>query len=455
MLTDIRKARLCVGIDIGTTTISALVYDIDNKQQVEGYTVPHSSYIASSDFSTQSVTVIMDRSKELLYNILDSYNVVCIGVTGQMHGIVYVDENGKAVSDLINWQDKRGDLPIENGESACQRIKKLTGVDVFTGYGLATHYYNLINGLIPEKAVGFVSIMDLFAMEICQIKKPVIHTSVASSFGLFDIKAGRFMTDKISMLGIDSGFLPEVTEKSLVIGDCKGIPVSVPIGDNQASFLGSVKENSDTVLVNIGTGSQISAVCDYVEPSKDTELRPFIEGKYLICGSALCGGFAYSMLESFFRSYVACAGMDNTPQYKIMNQLGAEAYERGEEGLTVDTFFSGKRSDPSLRGSIKNIDRVNFTPSALVLGVLKGMCNELYDLYASVPQKKSRIVASGGGVKKNDLLKRLLSDRFSMPVYINRSTEEAGAGAALFSAFATGKIDYVDGFSDYISYMEE
>jgi hypothetical protein len=42
-----------------------------------------------------------------------------------------------------------------------------------------------------------------------------------------------------------------------------------------------------------------------------------------------------------------------------------------------------------------------------------------------------------------------------MPVYINRSTEEAGAGAALFSAFATGKIDYVDGFSDYISYMEE
>ena len=193
MLTDIKKARLCVGIDIGTTTISALVYDIDNKQQVEGYTVPHSSYIASGDFSTQSVTVIMDRSKELLYNILDTYNVVCIGVTGQMHGIVYVNENGKAVSDLINWQDKRGDLPIENGESACQRIKKLTGVDVFTGYGLATHYYNLINGLIPEKAVGFVSIMDLFAMEICQIKKPVIHTSVASSFGLFDIKAGRFI----------------------------------------------------------------------------------------------------------------------------------------------------------------------------------------------------------------------------------------------------------------------
>ena len=448
--------ELTVGIDIGTTTVSASVYDLDNKSQLEAYSIPHNSYTTIGELSEQSVAVIMEKSTKFLDHILNTYDkIISIGITGQMHGIVYVDEMGNWVSDLINWQDKRGDIVLENGETACQRIKNITGVDISTGYGIATHYYNTLKGAVPKNAVGFVSIMDLFAMKICGIKKPIIHTSVAASFGLFDVKRGCFMTDKLSMLSIDNSFLPCVTGESLVIGKCRDIPVSVPLGDNQASFLGSVRENSDTILVNIGTGSQISAVGDYIEPTKDIELRPFIEEKYLICGSALCGGFAYSMLESFFRAYTVSAGMQDASQYKIMNQLGSEAYEKGEEGLLVDTSFSGKRSDPTLRGSIINIDRSNFTPSSLVLGVLKGMCNELYELYASVPERKKRIVASGGAVKKNALLKRLLSDRFSMPVYLNSAKEEASTGAALFAAFATGKIKYGSGFSEHISYTEE
>ncbi len=460
MTTDFKKIQkyrgLSVGIDIGTTTISAMVYDIDNKTQLEAYSIPHNSYTVSDAFSEQSASVIMEKAEKLLYHILDIYDeVVSIGITGQMHGIVYVDNEGNAVSNLINWQDKRGDMILDSGESACQIIRDITGEGISTGYGIATHYYNMVTGNVPNNAVGFLSIMDLFTMKICSIKKPIIHTSVAASFGLFDIKNGCFMTDKLLRLGIEESFLPSVTGQSIVIGSCRGIPVSVPLGDNQASFLGSVRENTDTILVNIGTGSQISTVGDYIEPSKDTELRPFIEGKYLICGSALCGGFAYSMLEEFFRAYAISAGMKNSSQYEIMNQLALEAYERGEEGLSVDTFFSGKRSDPHLRGSIKNIDRANFTPSALILGVLKGMCNELYELYISVPEQRKRIVASGGAVKKNDLLKRILSDVFNMPVYVNSAKEEAGAGAALFAAFATGKIEYGNGFSEYISYIKE
>ena len=401
MTNDFKKMQtcsaLCVGIDIGTTTISALVYDTYNKTQLEAYTIPHNSYTVSDIFSEQSVSVIMEKAEKLLYHILDTYdNVASIGITGQMHGITYVDGEGKAVSNLINWQDKRADMILDNGESTCQRIMRITGEGISTGYGIATHYYNMLTGNVPCNASGFVSIMDLFAMKICGLKKPIIHTSVAASFGLFDIKNGCFMTDKLSKLGIEESFLPSVTGKSLIIGKCREIPVSVPLGDNQASFLGSVCKTSDTILVNIGTGSQISTVGDYVETIKDTELRPFIEGKYLICGSALCGGFAYSMLEEFFRAYAVCIGLDNSSQYKIMNQLALEAYERGDEGLKVNTCFSGKRSDPHLRGSVQNIGRENFTPSALILGVLRGMCNELYDLYASVPEKRSCIVASGG-----------------------------------------------------------
>ena len=245
--------------------------------------------------------------------------------------------------------------------------------------------------------------------------------------------------------------MPEVTEKSLVIGRYREIPVCVPIGDNQASFLGSVDKNEDTMLLNIGTGSQISYVSDkYLDVDKELELRPFVEGKYLVCGSALCGGFAYSMLEEFFRSYTISLGIQEKSQYSVMDKLATQAFENGESGLLVDAYFCGKRSNPNLRGSIKEIDRYGFTPSALVLGVLNGMCNELYELYESVPDKKTHIVASGGAVKRTEILKAIIAKRFNASVTTSKIEEEAATGASLFSALAIGKISYNNGFGEYI-----
>ena len=115
--------------------------------------------------------------------------------------------------------------------------------------------------------------------------------------------------------------------------------------------------------------------------------------------------------------------------------------------------FFGKRSDPARRGSINNIDRQNFTPSALVLGVLRGMCNELYELYEGFEEKKTNIVASGGGVRQNEVLKKLIADRFGASVSVNAPHEEAATGAALFAAFVVGKAKYNNGFAEYINYI--
>ena len=444
--------KLAVGIDIGTTTISAVVYDIDNKEQLESYTIPHNSYVYSNVFSEQSVSIIMEKAEKLLNHILNSYeNIISIGLSGQMHGIIYIDADGNSVSNLINWQDKRADKSLADGKNVCQKILNKTGEHISTGYGIATHYYNMLNGNVPSEAVSFCSIMDYFGMKMCGLKKPIIHTSVAASFGLFDVKTGNFKHEKLSLLGISKEILPEVTDKSIIIGKCRDIPVSIALGDNQASFLGSVSQNKNTMLVNIGTGAQISAVSDYIESNGDIELRPLIEGKYLVCGSALCGGFAYSMLESFFKSYTVALGVEESSQYKVMNKLASSAYESGEDGLLVDVSFFGKRSDPNVRGSIKMIDRQNFTPSSLVLGVLNGMCNELYELYEAFPTRANKIIASGGAVRNISVLKKLIAKRFDASVSVNQIKEEASTGVALFSAFVTKKIRYNDGFLSYIS----
>ena len=78
------------------------------------------------------------------------------------------------------------------------------------------------------------------------------------------------------------------------------------------------------------------------------------------------------------------------------------------------------------------------------------MCAELYELYEQFSKKCTHIIASGGAVKKNEVLKLLIKDVFSMEVTENTFKEEAATGAALFSALALGKIDYKNGFSNYI-----
>ncbi len=450
------RGVLAVGIDIGTTTISAAIIDLDNKEQVDVFSVPHNSYVKNNVTSEQSVSVIIDKSKGLLDLIYRSYgNIVSIGITGQMHGIVYLNNDGEAVSNLINWQDKRGDIPTKDGMSVCQLIKKLTGEDIATGYGISTHYYNVLNGLVPQNTVGFCSIMDYLGMRLCNLKKPITHTSVAASFGAFDIKKECFKFDKLSVLGIKKEFLPNVTASNETVGMWNDIPVCVAIGDNQASFLGSVKNNRESLLVNIGTGSQISAVGDLADLGEGTECRPLINGDRLVCGSALCGGSAYALIEGFFRSYVKFGGLSDNSQYAIINELATKAYENGEQPLSVDTSFCGMRIDPMKRGAIKDIDLSNFTPSALILGVINGMSDELYKLYCAGRIKKSHIVASGGAIRKNDVLRKVLQDKFGMAVSVSSVKEEAATGAALFSAYAIGKIEYGDGFADYIQYIEK
>ena len=64
-------------------------------------------------------------------------------------------------------------------------------------------------------------------------------------------------------------------------------------------------------------------------------------------------------------------------------------------------------------------------------------------------------MASGGAVRKNHTLRRVLEDRFGMAVSVNSVKEEAATGAALFSAYSVGMIEYKDGFGDYIKYVQE
>ncbi len=427
-----------IGIDIGTTSICGVSIDAENGNMLKSVTKPNNSFI-KSDFSFERIQN-PDEIMKCVYEIveeLDLTDASAIGFSGQMHGIVYTDENGKAVSPLYIWQDERAAAEYKNGKSYAQTL------GCFAGYGLATDFYNEINGLIPEEAVSLCTIADYAVMQLCGLKKPLVHITNAASLGCFDIENNRFT--------IDNPRLPEVTSEFIAAGDYNGIPVCVALGDNQASFIGSVSDENNA-LINVGTGSQISWLTDTPVSADSVENRPFDGKRYLAAGCALCGGRAYAMLEGFFREIANLASENKTESfYSALDRL---LENKKETTLKADCRFCGTRNDPAVRGGIYNLSENNFTASDFALAVLNGMAGELYDMYKNGGKSAEKLVCSGNGMRKNAPLRRITSEMFGCEIKIPLYAEEASFGAALAASVACGISLNIDEACKLIKYTE-
>lgn len=429
------RKELYLGMDIGTTTISAVVIDGCDGALVASRTVKSEADIPASNVweKLQDAHLIEAKVRELLNELIWAYpEVVCIGITGQMHGIVYLDENGRLLSPLYTWQDRRAEF---DGEAVLHR----SDYPLYPGYGLATHYTLVQTGMVPEGAVKICTIMDYLAFSLSGKLK--MHSSNAASLGFYSLREGCFDESALQDAGIRADILPEVTVGCEILGTYRRIPVAVAIGDNQASFLGSVADPKTMALANFGTGSQISVMWPHYpgfSADGSVEVRPLLGSSCLICGSALCGGRAYALLEQFFRSFLVAAGGEDREVYSVLNKLAQENY--GRDGvLYVTTTFSGTRSDPTVRGSICGIGEENFNPAALTTGVLMGMARELWEMFDQMLHTDiSQLVASGNAVRRNPALVKAVRNVFHLPVRIPAHQEEAAFGAALFGAAAAG-----------------
>ena len=439
-----------IGIDIGTTSVCGIVMNIENGRIEKSITENSEAFLEGCApwEKIQSVDRIMSVAMQILDELTGeniAKNIAVIGVTGQMHGIVYTDREGKAVSPLYTWQDERGNLPWRDTTYA----KYLNS---FAGYGNVTDFYNKENGIRPAQALHYCTIHDYFVMQLCGRKAPLVHTSDAASLGCFQLDTDSFAYD----------YPEEVTAQYRIAGEYNGIPVSVAIGDNQASVFSTLAEESD-ILINVGTGSQISVISDQKAKKPEIETRPYFEGKYLLVGAALCGGRAYSLLKNFYaQTFGYLKKLEDGEIYAIMNAMlkgdspkvfqadvgnesGKESFqtnvrnESGKEELHVDTRFAGTRQNPEQTGSITGITTQNFTPACLTRGVLCGMAEELFAMYRQMGVTKSGLVGSGNGIRKNKALVKIFEEKFGAGMKIPAHLEEAAFGAALFGTIACGR----------------
>ncbi|MFS2514628.1 FGGY family carbohydrate kinase [Parabacteroides distasonis] len=443
------------GIDIGTSSICGIVYNTVSKDIVSIAKINNTDMLSCNVWEkVQDANAIVDIVLDLIQELRIQYpDIKGIGLSGQMHGILYVNAEGEAVSPLYTWQDMRGSLLYKDGMSYAAYLSKQTGFPLSTGFGLVTHYYNKVNSLVPQNAVKLCTIMDYTAMRLTGKCEPLVDCSNAASLGFFDKEKLAFDKEALWNVGIDSSILPEIGKAFSRVGHYENISVYTAIGDNQASFLGSIRDIRHSIHITVGTSSQISVYSeDYVNvPLLDT--RPLPGGGYILVGAALCGGCSFSLLKKFFSETIKLytgEEMDDTDLYKIM--VSVPYKEVQEDDIRVETLFGGTRSHPEKRGKIMNISCLNWHPENLIRGFLEGMSQELYDFYQLLPnsvrERKTILVGSGNGIKRNPLLCQILEERFKCHLQVSACREEAALGACICGMVGNG---YINNFTDFFN----
>lgn len=444
-----------LGIDIGTSSICGIVYNTVSKDIVSIAKINNTDMLSCNVWEkVQDANAIVDIVLDLIQELRIQYpDIKGIGLSGQMHGILYVNAEGEAVSPLYTWQDMRGSLLYKDGMSYAAYLSKQTGFPLSTGFGLVTHYYNKVNSLVPQNAVKLCTIMDYTAMRLTGKCEPLVDCSNAASLGFFDKEKLAFDKEALWNVGIDNSILPEIGKAFSRVGHYENISVYIAIGDNQASFLGSIRDIRHSIHITVGTSSQISVYSDdYVNvPLLDT--RPLPGGGYILVGAALCGGCSFSLLKKFFSETIKLytgEEMDDTDLYKIM--VSVPYKEVQEDDIRVETLFGGTRSHPEKRGKIMNISCLNWHPENLIRGFLEGMSQELYDFYQLLPnsirERKTILVGSGNGIKRNPLLCQILEERFKCHLQVSACREEAALGACICGMVGNG---YINNFTDFFN----
>ncbi|MDA1166316.1 MAG: FGGY family carbohydrate kinase [Planctomycetota bacterium] len=479
---------LLLGIDLGTTKTTCIAVNSESGKLVASVVIPTCGNITSEEAlklgrSEWDAAAVLQSGFDCLSEIarhpaVVNQSIASLGVTGQQHGMLLVDRDLKPLSPLINWQDQRGNelIPgrkstwVEEARDRCgeDSVARL-GCRLNSGFLGTTLFWLNEQGLVPPGSRACF-IMDLL---VSQLTNGELQTdpSVAGSAGILNVASRDWDPGAIESLGLSCDQLPAVQEVDRPAGQLSaaracglpaGTPVAVPIGDHQASFLGSVADRHSSVLLNVGTGAQVAVFTNNTVFSPPVELRPFpIQGN-LLSNVGLTGGWSFQVIESFVRQLgVTLFSADS--DHAVYDQLTALARQADADcgGLRCVPTFSGTRSNPLQTGSFDGITPHSLTPANFARAVLNGMAenyrlawNQILEITGPTATAPT-LVGAGNGLRENPELAAAVARQFGSVAMVTAHREEAAFGAALVGGVAAGVLSSLDDAGRLINYAPE
>ena len=454
-----------LALDLGTTTICTVAVGDDgrmagnvrlnNTAPVPGLPAGHAE---------QNPRELWRLSCEALRQLAGQLDAPphCLGLTGQMHGTLIVDSARQPLTNLITWQDRRGNAAGPGTsqtwlqaylDRCAEDDLARTGCRLSAGYAGVTLFTLREQGQLPDHADKAAFLANWIGAELCD-EPLVTDRSNAAAAGVYDLARDCWSAELLEAGGLPPRLFPEVQASGAVRGRLSaaaaaltglpaGLPVCNAIGDNQAAVLGSVPAGSPAIQINIGTGGQINWPVPSFERVEGMDTRYLPHNRFMLVGAGLAGGDAYAWVNRTAQAWLAAFGM-TLGSDEIYDRLNALAASRpaGNDGLQCAPLFRGTRRQPQARGTFAGVEFGNFTPGHVARAVLQGIAQALHGCCEQAgpaePRHLTRIIGSGNGLRRNPLLVQVLAETFGREVWLSRHEEEAAYGAALLAGSATG-----------------
>jgi sedoheptulokinase len=440
------KGVYAAGIDVGTTGIELLLADLERFRIAARFSAPVRRILSGNPYAFEQDAAGIAASVRELFGKL-KLPVSSVGVTGQVHGIVYTDEALKPLSPLYTWLDRRGVEPWK-GSTPQSALEEKTGIRLPAGWGLLTHYANRLFGRVPAGARRVMGIAELVAGILTASPLSRTDDSMMASFGAWE-SPGVYRNSLIAeVFSPDCPAFLEAAPPFAVAGKLVkevfpgAAPVAYPVGDNQTGFFGAIPRPDESCLISIGTSGQISFFSTSAACPAGMELRPYLGKGYLRVGATLTAGKSYEALFALVKEIIHVSGgrIGDEAVFALMKQAAKAA---GKTSLVFETTLGGTRREAAKRGAITGIGLDNFRLGDLALSAIDGIVREIADFTVPAGGASldgiSYVTVTGSAPEKNALFIEAVRRQFGRDVRIP-AFNGAGFGAAIIGAVAAGLV---------------
>ncbi|GAB4510117.1 MAG: xylulokinase [Anaerolineae bacterium] len=441
-----------LGLDISTTGAKALIID-EAGAVVASHTTPQPISQPRPLWSEQNPAdwwegIAASIRAALAEANLSGEAIVAIGVTGQMHGLVMLDENGHVLRPSILWNDQRTQKQCDDitDKVGFTRLIELTGNRALTGFTapkilwVREHepdvYQKTRHILLPKDYIRF-KLTGEYATDLAG----------ASGTSLLNVRERQWSQEVVEALEIPTAWLPQVHEGPQITGsvnaaaaEATGLQIGTPVvgggGDQAANAVGVGAVEPGILALSLGTSGVVFAPLDHYAYEPEGRLHAFchaVPGMWHFMGVMLSAAGSLQWYS------------DTLAPGEPFDQLLAPAGEiaPGSEGLVFMPYLTGERTphpDPLARGGFIGLT-TRHKKAHMTRAVLEGVAFGLKDGFELIAQAgmpgNVQVRVSGGGTK-SPIWRQILADILGATLVSISTTEGAAYGAALLASVGAG-----------------
>jgi xylulokinase len=447
-----------LGIDVSTTATKAILVDEAGDVAAVGsaeydYVVPRPLW------SEQDPQLWWDAAQEAIRAALTSAglagaDVAAVGLAGQMHGAVLLDDADRPLRPAILWNDQRTATECDEirRRVGASRLIEVTGNDALTGFTAPKLLWVHTNEPEVWDRIAHVGLPKDFVRHRLTGDHAVDRADGAGTL-LFDLAARDWSSEVVAALEIDPTWLPRSVEGPDVTGvvsaaaaDATGLAAGTPVvgggGDQAANGVGVGAVDPGIFALSLGTSGVVFAASDRPLVEPEGRVHAFchaVPDRWHLMSVMLSAAGSLRWFRDALAPGTAFEALD----------VEAATVPAGSDGLLFLPYLSGERSphpDPLARGAFTGLtvghERRHLT-RAVLEGVAFGLRDGLDQIVATGVPAPRQVRASGGGIA-SAVWRQILSDVLGAEIAAVSTTEGAAFGAALLAAVGAGWFETVE-----------